>query len=160
MDQGLSHVDPDGRPRMVGVAGKAETLRRARAAAEIVFSEGVLARVLSGELPKGAVLDTARIAGVMAAKKTAELIPLCHPLRIAEVEISFSPMGERLLGISAVVTAVDRTGVEMEAMTAAAVAALTVYDIVKAVDRKAVVQNLRLLEKEGGKSGPWRREEP
>lgn len=158
-DAGLSHVAPDGAARMVDVAPKAETRRVAVARGRIRFSPGVLARVLAGDLPKGAVVETARVAGVMAAKKTAELIPLCHPLRITDVDVRFAPAPPDALDVEATVVAVDRTGVEMEAMTAAAVAALAVYDMTKAVDRGAVVADLRLVRKEGGKSGSWERRE-
>lgn len=155
----LSHVAPDGSPRMVDVAPKAETRRVAVARARVVFSDGVLARVLKGDLPKGAVLDTARLAGIMGAKKTSELIPLCHPLRITDVDVRFSASPPHALDVEAEVVAVDRTGVEMEAMTAAVVAALTVYDMTKAVDKGIHVEAVRLIRKEGGKSGTWVRTE-
>jgi cyclic pyranopterin phosphate synthase len=143
---------------MVDVSGKPETSRRALAEARLTFSAGILARVLSGDLPKGAVLETARLAGVMGAKRTSDLIPMCHPLRISEVRVEFEPAGEDVLRVEAEVRAVDRTGVEMEALCAASVAALTVYDMVKAVDRGLRMDGLLLLEKDGGKSGPWRRD--
>jgi len=144
---------------MVDVSGKGETRRLAKAACVLVFSKGILERVLAGDLPKGAVLATARTAGVMAAKRTASLIPLCHPLRISHVKLEFKKLDGRRLELVAEVAAVDRTGVEMEALTAASVAALTVYDMVKAVDRSMEIRRLRLLYKEGGKSGAWRARE-
>lgn len=158
MSDDLSHVDGDGRARMVDVSRKAETPRMARAEARVVFSQGVRARVLSGDLPKGAVLETARLAGVTGAKRTSDLIPMCHPLRISEVKIDFAPEGDEVLLVTGEVRAVDRTGVEMEALTAVCVAALTVYDMVKAVDRGMEVTGVRLTHKEGGKSGTWRRD--
>jgi len=154
----LSHLGADGAARMVDVAHKPETRRVAVAGARIVFSPGVLGRVLAGDLPKGAVLETARLAGVMGAKRTAELIPLCHPVRLTDVDVRFTPAPPDALEIRATAVAVDRTGVEMEAMTAAATAALAVYDMTKAVDRGVVIDGLRLLRKEGGRSGVWERE--
>lgn len=151
----LSHVDSEGRARMVDVSAKPETRRRARAGVRVRFSPGVLGRVLSGDLPKGAVLETARLAGVMGAKRTSDLIPMCHPLRINEVKVDLAPDGEDGLAITSEVVATDRTGVEMEALCAASVTALTVYDMVKAVDRGMVIEDLRLLLKEGGKGGSW-----
>jgi cyclic pyranopterin phosphate synthase len=140
---------------MVDVSAKPETVRIARAEAVLRFSPGIRERVLSGDLPKGGVLETARLAGVMGAKRTSDLIPLCHPLRLSEVAVEFQSRDDDLLVITTRVRAVDRTGVEMEALCAASVAALTVYDMVKAVDRGMVVERLRLLEKQGGKSGTW-----
>jgi cyclic pyranopterin monophosphate synthase len=158
-DARLSHVGPDGAPRMVDVGGKPETRRVAVARGRVTFSPGVLARVLAGDLPKGAVLDTARLAGVMGAKKTSELIPLCHPLRLTDVDVRFAPAPPDALEIEASATAVDRTGVEMEALVAVTVAALTVYDMTKAVDKAMVVDAVRLIRKEGGKGGAWERPE-
>ena len=155
MSDGLSHVGPDGRARMVDVGPKPETARLAVAAGRVVFSAGVLSRVMSGDLPKGAVLETARIAGVMGGKRTSELIPLCHPLRLTDLDVRFRADPPDALEIEATASAVDRTGVEMEAMTAVAVAALTVYDMVKAVDKGIEIASVRLLKKEGGKSGLW-----
>lgn len=143
---------------MVDVSGKPETPRMARAEARLRFSQGVRERVLKGELPKGAVLETARLAAVTGAKRTADLIPLCHPLRLSDVGVEFLSHGEDELVITTEVRAVDRTGVEMEALTAASVAALTVYDMVKAVDRGMELILLRLTHKEGGKSGVWTRD--
>jgi cyclic pyranopterin phosphate synthase len=150
----LSHYDAAGSPRMVDVTAKAETKRTARAHAFVKISRAVLARL--HENPKGNPLEIARIAGISAAKKTSELIPLCHPLALshADVEVTVESRGVRIIA-SASTTA--QTGVEMEAMTAAAVAALTVYDMTKALDKSIAIENLYLLEKTGGKSGDFRR---
>lgn len=155
MDEKLSHLDEEGRPRMVDVSTKPESRRLAVAGARLTFSPGVRDRVLAGDLPKGAVLETARFAGVNGAKQTASLIPLCHPLRLTDVSVDIRPRGDDGLEIEATAVAVDRTGVEMEALCAASVAALTVYDMVKAVDRGMTITEVRLLRKEGGKSGVW-----
>ena len=155
MADDLSHVDDSGRARMVDISSKPETARMARAQARLVFSPGVRDRVLAGELPKGAVLGTARLAAMTGAKRTADLIPMCHPLRISDVVVDFESDGDDALLIAVEVRAVDRTGVEMEALTAASIAALTVYDMVKAVDRGMAMTLLRLTHKEGGKSGTW-----
>ncbi|MSR75404.1 MAG: cyclic pyranopterin monophosphate synthase MoaC [Planctomycetes bacterium] len=159
MDAEFSHLDPKGHARMVDVAAKAETLRSATARATVRFGVGVRERVLAGDLPKGAVLETARIAAVLAAKRTAELIPMCHPLRLSGVEVTFTAVGTEELQVDVRVQALDRTGVEMEAMTAASIAALTIYDMVKAVDRSMLVREISLLRKSGGKSGDWKRSE-
>ena len=152
----LSHYDPAGTPRMVDVSGKSETRRTARAHAFVRIAPGVLAKL--PENPKGNPLEVARIAGIMAAKRTSELIPLCHPLPLshADVDVSIEAEGVRVIATAATTA---QTGVEMEALTAAAVAALTVYDMVKALDKSIEVQDLYLLEKTGGKSGDFRREE-
>ena len=155
MSRKLSHIDEDGRPRMVDVSPKGETRRLAVAAGRIRFGPGVLRQLLAGSGPKGPVIEAARFAGVAAAKRTSDLIPLCHPLRLTDIAMSFQPIGDDALEIRATVTAVDRTGVEMEALTAVSVAALTVYDMVKAVDRGMVIGDIRLLRKEGGRSGTW-----
>ncbi len=156
----LSHLDEQGHPRMVEVSSKPETLRRAVACGTLQFGAGILDRVLEGALPKGPVLEVARIAGIMGAKRTAELIPLCHPLRLTRVTVDFQPQGEARLEIRSEVTAFDRTGVEMEALTAVSIAALTVYDMVKAIDRAMVIERVFLLEKEGGRSGHFRMDTP
>jgi cyclic pyranopterin phosphate synthase len=156
----LSHLDDEGKARMVDVGGKGETERTARAAGRLRMKPETLAMILDGAAPKGDVLAVARVAGIQGAKKTAELIPLCHPLRITSVVVEFTPAGDGELEVSATVRALDRTGVEMETLTAVHVACLTVYDMVKAVDRGVTVENVRLLEKTGGKSGDWKREEP
>ncbi len=155
----LSHVDAGGRARMVDVGGKSETDRRAVAEAFISLSITARRRVRENSIEKGDVLATARLAGISAAKRTAELIPLCHPLRIDSVRVDLT-LGSKGVSIRAEVKAHDRTGVEMEALTAASVAALTVYDMTKAVDRGATIGPVRLLEKDGGKSGGWRRQTP
>jgi cyclic pyranopterin monophosphate synthase len=150
----LTHLDADGRARMVDVGQKQITERTAIAGCAVVLSPETAARLTAGSLPKGDVLATARIAGIQAAKRTAELIPLCHQLALTAVQVEFEIDADTgRIGITASATAVDRTGVEMEALTAAAVAALTIYDMVKAVEREAVITELRLLHKRGGRSG-------
>lgn len=150
----LSHYDSAGSPRMVDVSAKAETRRTARAHAFVRLSAAVLKKLPSN--PKGNPLEVARIAGIAAAKRTSELIPLCHPLMLthADVEVTVEKKGVRIIG-SAVTT--GQTGVEMEALTATAVAALTVYDMTKALDKSIEIQDLYLLEKTGGKSGDYLR---
>ena len=150
----LSHYDAAGSPRMVDVSAKAETRRTARAQAFVRIAPAVLARL--PENPKGNPLEIARIAGIAAAKKTSDLIPLCHPLMLshADVEVKVEADGVR---ITATAATTAQTGVEMEALTAAAVAALTVYDMTKALDKSISIQDLYLLEKTGGKSGDFRR---
>ncbi|HAH09112.1 MAG TPA: cyclic pyranopterin monophosphate synthase MoaC [Alphaproteobacteria bacterium] len=141
---------------MVDVGGKDITQRMARAEARISLRPETLALILSGGVPKGDVLAVARVAGIIAAKRTHDLIPLCHALPISGVTVDFVPDDQQgQLGITATVTVSGRTGVEMEALTAVSVAALTVYDMVKAVDRGAVIQTIRLLSKTGGKSGDY-----
>jgi cyclic pyranopterin phosphate synthase len=153
----LSHLDDHGRASMVDVSAKGETERTARAQAVIVLSEEAYELVLSGQAKKGDVLATARIAGIMAAKKTSELTPLCHPLALSHAGIEFEPSAERhALKIVASAKTTGPTGVEMEALTAASVAALTVYDMIKAVDKSAVIESIRLLTKSGGKSGTYK----
>jgi cyclic pyranopterin phosphate synthase len=156
--RGLSHLTPDGEARMVDVSAKAESVREARARVTVKMKAATLAAIQAGQLAKGDVLGVARTAGIMAAKRTPELIPLCHPLRITGADIDFLLDPKRAaITVDARVRTVDKTGVEMEALTAAAVAGLTVYDMVKAVDRGVVLTDLCLIEKSGGKSGPWRR---
>jgi len=154
--RGLSHLDSGGRARMVDVGAKASTERRAVAEARVRMAPATARLVRAGRAPKGDVLATARLAGVMAAKRTSDLIPLCHPLSLTDVAVDAEAVRDGVR-IRAAAKAVDRTGVEMEAMVAAAVAALTVYDMVKGSDRSAEVIGVRLLEKSGGKSGAWRR---
>jgi cyclic pyranopterin phosphate synthase len=151
----LSHFDKDGTPRMVDVSEKAITRREARAHAFVRIGPGVLKKLPRN--PKGNPLEIARIAGIAAAKKTSELIPLCHPLMLThvDVEAQVEAKGVRILAKAATT---GRTGVEMEALTAAAVAALTVYDMTKALDKSIEIQDVYLLEKSGGKSGDFRRE--
>ena len=157
----LTHLDEHGNARMVDVGDKPATDRRAVARAVVRMSPGTAAKVLAGDAPKGDVLGTARIAGVLAAKRTGELIPLCHPLGLDHVDVSAevdAAAGTVTLTAEARVTA--RTGVEMEAMTAASVAALTVYDMVKALERGVEIASVALIEKSGGRSGTWRRDDP
>ena len=154
-DNKLTHLDDQGHARMVDVGGKAETQRVAIASGRIRMSAEALAAIREGNAPKGDVLAAARIAGIMAAKKTAELIPLCHPLPLTHVEVraTLEDWGVRLEAEAATRA---QTGVEMEALTAVAVAALTIYDMIKAVDKAMVIGDIRLIEKRGGKSGDWR----
>ncbi|MCL2795884.1 MAG: cyclic pyranopterin monophosphate synthase MoaC [Microbacteriaceae bacterium] len=140
---------------MVDVSGKAVTKRRALAAASVITRPDVISLISEGRLPKGEALATARVAGIMGAKRTPELIPLCHPLPISGVEVELEAAGDRV-EIRAVVKTVGVTGVEMEALTAVSIAALTVYDMIKAVDKAAVITDIHVLEKDGGKSGAWR----
>jgi len=156
----LSHLDEQGNARMVDVSAKVETLRKAVASAFVRMKPETLALIQSGGIAKGDVFATARIAGIMAAKRTPELIPLCHliPLTFVSVELAaVPPDGVR---ITATVEAIYKTGVEMEALTAASIAALTVYDMCKAVDRSMQIEQVRLEHKSGGKSGTFQREEP
>lgn len=148
-------MDGQGAARMVDVGDKAITVRTARAEARVLLGEALAARVAAeGGLAKGAVLPTARVAGIMAAKRTAELIPMCHPLALDHVEVGFSFEHDTLC-IAASVRCAGRTGVEMEAMTAASVAALTVYDMCKSASKGITIASVQLLEKTGGKSGDW-----
>jgi len=156
--RGLSHLTPSGDVRMVDVSPKKETAREAAARIVLKMRPATLGAIRAGQMAKGDVLGVARTAGIMAAKRTPDLIPLCHPLRITGCDIVFALDSRRsTVTIEARVRTVDKTGVEMEALTAAAVAGLTVYDMVKAVDRGIVLSGLCLLEKSGGKSGTWRR---
>lgn len=154
----LTHTDERGQARMVDVAAKAETHRRAVATALIRMKPSTLAMIVEGRAPKGDVFAVARIAGIMAAKRTSEVIPLCHPLSLTHATVELEPVAEGVR-ITAAVETDGKTGVEMEALTAASVAALTLYDMCKAVDRGMTVEGLGLLSKEGGKSGIWTREE-
>jgi len=155
----FTHLDSEGRARMVDVSDKAETDRVAIAGARVVMRQETLERIRSGDVAKGDVLAVARLAGIMAAKRTAELIPLCHPLALTSVGVELECVPERsAVEITATCRLRGRTGVEMEALTAATVAALTVYDMCKAVDREMMVTDLRLLRKSGGRSGDWERE--
>jgi cyclic pyranopterin phosphate synthase len=153
---GLTHVNERGEARMVDVSAKADTVREATAEARLVMRPETLAMIVQGAAPKGDVLAVSRVAGIQAAKRTVELIPLCHPLPLSSVTIDFEPdMPAGTLRLVATCRTTGKTGVEMEALTAAAVAALTVYDMVKAVERGMVIESVRLLEKLGGKSGHW-----
>jgi cyclic pyranopterin phosphate synthase len=155
-DHGLTHIDPLGRARMVDVTPKEATHRRAIARCKVFMKPETTGKVASNAMTKGDVLGAARIAGIQAAKRTADLIPLCHPLLVGAVTINFT-IGEAHIEVETQVETVDRTGVEMEAMTACAIASLTIYDMCKSTDRSMVVGDLALFEKTGGKSGHWRR---
>ena len=173
----LTHLDTEGQARMVDVGAKPETVREAVARCRVLMAPATAERLLAGGLQKGDALAVARVAGIQAAKRTAELIPLCHPLSLSAVEVSFStstgapegdgrsrpalllqPPADAALEIEARVRLTGRTGAEMEALTACAVAALTIYDMAKSIDRGMVIDSLRLVRKSGGKSGTWTRE--
>jgi cyclic pyranopterin monophosphate synthase len=152
----LTHLDEHGAARMVDVSDKAATVREAAAEATIMLSPEAFEAALSPQAAKGDVLGAARVAGIMAAKKTSELIPLCHPIPLSKAAIEFEPRDrESSLHITATVRTTAQTGVEMEALVAASVAALTVYDMIKAIDRAASIQRVRLLSKSGGNSGAY-----
>ena len=157
---GLTHLDEHGAARMVDVAGKDVTARTATARATVRMSPGTAALLASGNLPKGDALGVARVAGIMAAKRTPELIPLCHPIALAgvDVQVTVDPDAGSA-EVTATCRAADRTGVEMEALTAASVAALSIYDMVKGVERGAVIERIELLSKTGGSRGDWLRPE-
>ncbi|MBI5237799.1 MAG: cyclic pyranopterin monophosphate synthase MoaC [Deltaproteobacteria bacterium] len=155
-DTKLTHVDARGKARMVDVTGKDMTERAATANGSVVMKKETLGLILSNEVKKGDVLGVARLAGIMAAKKTSELIPLCHPLNITSVEVDFTPSYvPPLVAISATVKVAASTGVEMEALTAVAAAALTIYDMCKAADKGMRITEIRLVRKTGGKSGDY-----
>ncbi len=155
----LTHLDAQGQAHMVDVGAKAETEREAIAAGRVRMRPETLRLIQAGDLPKGDVLGTARVAGIMAAKRTAELVPLCHPLLLTKVAVEFAyDEAASAVEITATVRCRGQTGVEMEALTAVSVAALTIYDMAKAVERGMVISDIRLLEKRGGKSGEWKRE--
>ena len=156
MPNSLTHLDEQGRARMVNVSAKADTHRSAIARGEVHLTPETLQLILSGGVPKGDVFATARIAGIMGAKKTSEIIPLCHPLPLTHLSVDLTGRVENDLGIVEITARAEttgKTGVEMEALTAVSVAALTVYDMIKAVQRDARIMHIRLLEKHGGKSG-------
>ena len=148
----LTHLDEQGHARMVDVGAKADTARIA--SGRITMSARALAAIRDGDVPKGDVLAAARIAGIMAAKKTADLIPLCHPLPLHSVTVDFA-FEEGALSATATASLTGKTGVEMEAMTAVSIALLTIYDMAKAIDKGMVIEAVRLIEKRGGKSGTW-----
>ncbi len=156
-DRGLTHLDPLGRARMVDVTPKEATHRRALARCKVMMQPDTTSKVASNAITKGDVLAVARVAGIQAAKQASHLIPLCHPLLVGSVFVNFN-IGDDHVEVEAQVETVDRTGVEMEAMTACAVAALTVYDMVKGIERGVSIGEVELVEKTGGKSGPWRRD--
>lgn len=163
----LTHLDQAGRARMVDIAGKQATRRRAVARGRLRMQSATLAAIMDGTVPKGDVLAVARVAGIMAAKRTGDLIPLCHPLPLTSTQVNFVPRpaptagseaadaAESVLEVEAVVETVDRTGVEMEALVAVTMAALAVYDMCKAIDREMVVDAVRLVHKSGGRSGDF-----
>ena len=152
----LTHVDKSGRARMVDVSGKKPTVRTATARAFVAMSEKVRSAVERGGLAKGDALGVARVAGVMAAKKTPDLIPLCHPIALSDIEVDVE-LASGGVEIVARVRTTDRTGVEMEALVAASVAALTIYDMCKALDKSIRIETVELLSKSGGKTGTWKR---
>jgi cyclic pyranopterin phosphate synthase len=152
----LSHLDERGAAHMVDVTAKAATKRTAVAAGVLRTTAEVVQLISAGGLPKGDALATARVAGIMAAKRTSDLVPLCHQLALTGVDVDFT-IGEAQIDITASVRTTDRTGVEMEALTAVTVASLTLYDMIKAVDRAAVIGDIRVLAKDGGRTGAWER---
>lgn len=155
----LSHIDEKGQARMVDISAKDTTSRMAVASACVRMRPETLAAILTGNAPKGDVLAAARIAGIMAAKRTHELIPLCHPLAISAASIEFAPdETTSQIEIRSTIQVTGKTGVEMEALVAASIAALTIYDMCKAIDREMLITEVSLVEKTGGKSGPFKRE--
>lgn len=152
---GLTHLDSEGAARMVDVGGKPATARRAVASGIITMSPEALAAIRAGDAPKGDVLGTARLAGIMAAKRTGDLIPLCHPLGLEAVSVDFA-FEDSAIRVTATASLTGKTGVEMEAMVAASVALLTIYDMAKAIDKGMVIAEVRLIAKSGGKSGDWK----
>ncbi len=153
----LSHLNERGEANMVDVSAKSETRRVARASARLAMAPETLSEILEQGVPKGDVLAVARVAGIQGAKRCAELIPLCHPLALSKVQVDFAAEDEAHLLVRTQVTVTGKTGVEMEALTAASVAALTVYDMCKAMDKGMVIEAVQLEEKTGGKSGDWKR---
>ncbi|CAM3482296.1 cyclic pyranopterin monophosphate synthase MoaC [Isoptericola cucumis] len=159
-DQGLSHYRADGAAHMVDVSAKDVTKRQATAKGVLRTRADVVARIAAGDLPKGEAIATARIAGIMGAKRTPDLVPLCHPLPVSGVDVDVVPAGDDAgaVEITATVRTTGRTGVEMEALTAVTVAGLTLYDMIKAVDNAAVLTDVRVVAKSGGRSGDWNRD--
>ena len=157
---GLTHLDEQGRARMVDVSGKQATARTARAVGLLTCLPATLDQVRAGTTPKGAVISTAEVAGIMAAKRTAELIPLCHPLPLTKAAVSIAIDDRSSFRIEAEIRTVGVTGVEMEALTAVAVAGLTLFDMLKAIDRTMTIGGIEVVAKSGGKSGDWRPSEP
>jgi cyclic pyranopterin phosphate synthase len=153
---GLTHVDESGHARMVDVSGKDVTARQARATGRVLLSAAAIAALRAGEVPKGDALAVARIAGIQGAKRTPDLVPLCHPIAVHSVTVDLE-VGDGAVLIEATVRTADRTGVEMEALTSVTVAALALIDMVKAIDPAAVISDVRVEEKTGGKTGTWRR---
>ncbi|KTR84857.1 molybdenum cofactor biosynthesis protein MoaC [Novosphingobium barchaimii] len=154
MSTSLTHIDGDGTARMVDVGAKAETQRLARASGRIRMEAEALAAIKQGDAPKGDVLGTARIAGIMAAKRTGDLIPMCHPLAIDAVNLDFAFEADAIRA-TATATLTGKTGIEMEAIIAVTIALVTIYDMAKALDKAMVIEDVRLIEKRGGKSGHW-----
>jgi cyclic pyranopterin phosphate synthase len=152
----LTHTDESGHARMVDVSAKDVTVREARASGRVLLSADAIAALRAGQVPKGDALAVARIAGIQAAKRTPDLVPLCHPIAIHAVTVDLQ-VGDGAVEIAATVRTADRTGVEMEALTSVTVAALALIDMVKAIDPAAVISDVRVDEKTGGKTGPWRR---
>jgi cyclic pyranopterin phosphate synthase len=159
VEQGLTHVDQSGAARMVDVSAKEVTVRRAMAAGTVRTTPEVISLLRRDALPKGDALAVARLAGIMGAKKTPDLVPLCHPIALHGVDVALD-LGDDRVDITATVRTADRTGVEMEALTAVAAAGLALIDMVKAVDPAATIDAVRVLRKEGGKTGLWERDEP
>jgi cyclic pyranopterin monophosphate synthase len=155
MSDRLTHLNSQGHAHMVDVSAKEQTKRTATAQAILLMLPSTLTKVIEGGLPKGDVLATARIAGIQAAKKTSDLIPLCHPLMLTKVTVDINVISECELEVLCTCALTGKTGVEMEALTGASIAALTLYDMCKAVDKGIVIKNVSLLEKKGGKSGDW-----
>jgi cyclic pyranopterin phosphate synthase len=153
---GLTHIDESGHARMVDVSGKDVTARQARATGRVLLSAAAIAALRGGEVPKGDALAVARIAGIQGAKRTPDLVPLCHPIAVHSVTVDLTVADDAVL-IEAIVRTADRTGVEMEALTSVTVAALALIDMVKAIDPAAVISDVRVEEKTGGKTGTWRR---
>jgi cyclic pyranopterin phosphate synthase len=156
MTEKLTHINEHGEANMVDISDRERTVRTATASGKVLLTKEVLAQIASGTTPKGDVLATARIAGIMGAKKTPELIPLCHPIAISSVNVDIKVV-EDGVAILASVKIADRTGVEMEALTAVSIAALTIIDMVKALDPGAMIVNVRVEEKDGGRNGHWKR---
>ena len=159
MDKAFTHLDENGKVKMVDVSEKDITMRKAIAAGEIQMKAETLKMIKSGKIKKGAVLETARIAGIMGAKKTSDLIPMCHPLLLSSIKVDFDSDFSDRIKIKAEVKNSGQTGVEMEALTAVNISALTIYDMCKAVDKSMVISEIRLLYKSGGKSGIYERKE-
>ena len=153
----LTHIDSDGRPHMVDVSDKNVTSREAIASGKVVMNAETLSIAVSGDSKKGDPIRIAELAGIMAAKKTADLIPLCHPLPISSVKVRIEPVGETSLNVTATVKTTSRTGVEMEALTAVSATCLTLYDMLKAIDKGMIISEIKLLKKTGGKSGTYER---
>lgn len=151
----LTHIDTTGAARMVDVGGKALTKRQASAKGTLTMAKSTLKAILEGNMPKGDVIGTARLAGIMAAKKTSDLIPLCHPLALSSIDVDIVAIDSQTLEITATASLTGQTGVEMEALTAVSVAGLTLYDMAKAIDKSMSIGNIRLVSKTGGKSGDY-----